>query len=213
VVEDFCLLPVDGVFSVVEVVAPEPVWVGPLGVDCPAVDPVVVCVDPEVVPGDVVLDVSSFVCVSALDDDEPCFVTVLPEPPEALTVDVGPPEVDVVEPGMAPDAVDVFDSVPDGAVPEVPEVPEDFLPVVIFGPAAFVPESGEPDGWSWPVVADATPWPEATAIPSPTATANPVVRFTCVARFACLPRLPEAMNFLPTPQFAVHRPRSRDTTG
>jgi hypothetical protein len=191
VVEDFCLLPVDGVFSVVEVVAPEPVWVGPLGVDCPAVDPVVVGVDPEVVPGDVVLDVSSFVCVSALDDDEPCFVTVLPEPPEALTVDVGPPDVDVVEPGMAPDAVDVFDSVPDGAVPEVPE---DFLPVVVFGPAAFVPESVEPDGWSWPVVADATPWPEATAIPSPTATANPVVRFTCVARFACLPRLPEAMT-------------------
>jgi hypothetical protein len=71
VVEDFCLLPVAEVFSVVEVVAPEPVWVELFGVDCPAVDPVVVCVDPEVVPGDVVPNVSSFVCVLPLDDDEP----------------------------------------------------------------------------------------------------------------------------------------------
>jgi hypothetical protein len=129
-------------------------------------------------------------------------VTVLPEPPEALTVDAGPPEVDVVEPGMAPDAVDVFDSVPDAALPEVPgvpvpevpgvPVPEDFLPVVAFEPAAFHPGSVEPDGWPSPVAADATPWPEATAIPSPTATANPLVRFARVARFACLPRFPEA---------------------
>jgi hypothetical protein len=211
VVEDFCLLPVAEVFSVVEVVAPEPVWVGSLGVDCPAVDPVV-CVDPEMVPGDVELDVSSVVGVLPLDD-EPCFVTVLPEPPEALTVDVGPPEVDVVEPGMAPDAFDVFDSAPEGAPAEVPEVPEDFLPVVVFEPAVFVPESVDPDGWSWPVVADATPWPEATAIPSPTATANPLVRFACVGRFACLLRLPEAMTSSRLRSCLFIDPGSRATTG
>jgi hypothetical protein len=70
-VAEFCLLSVADVLPEVEVVVPEPVWVPLLGVDCPAVDPVVVGVDPKVVPVDVVPDALPFVCVPALDDDEP----------------------------------------------------------------------------------------------------------------------------------------------
>jgi hypothetical protein len=78
--------------------------------------------------------------------EEPSPETVVPDPPDALTDDVGP----------SPEVVDVVVCEPDGAVvvvvsvgvavPEVPESPEDVVPepVVVV---AFDPVSGslEPD--------------------------------------------------------------------
>jgi hypothetical protein len=135
------------------------------------------------------------------------FETVVPEPPDALTDDVGPsPEVVVVcEPDSVPGAVvDDLGSVPVVVVVSLdPEVvaPE---PVPLLGPASVFEEGSE--DWS-PVEADATPWPLATAIPSPTATANPLARFTRVARFACFPRLADMKHAPDSPEWRSHGTR------
>ncbi|MBE1546269.1 hypothetical protein GGC64_000277 [Mycobacterium sp. OAS707] len=96
-------------------------------------------------------------CVDVPDDD-PSPETVVPEPPEALTDEVGPsPDVVVVEPEVVLLDVVVDVSVPVVVVVEVPEVvvPE-ALPVV---GSVFVPVSAfaEGSGWPSPVLADATP--------------------------------------------------------
>jgi hypothetical protein len=182
-VDDFCLASASTVFSVSGVVS--------------VVEPV----------GAVVVSVP-VVVVGVVPAGEPSFVTVVPEPPEALTVDVGPSPVVVVVvcvPVGVPEVVAVLVSVVEEVVLEVPEVGvADW--VLLFESAAFDPVSvsAEPAGWSSPVVADATPGLVATAIPSPTANAKPLARFARAARFACRPRLAEAIDFLPTPQLAVH---------
>jgi hypothetical protein len=126
-------------------------------------------------------------------------VTVVPEPPEALTDDVGPsPEVVVCEP-------EVLDCV---VVDVVGSVAEAVVPVVVESDAFDpVSESAEPDGWSSPVLADATPWPEATAIPRPTAKANPLARFARGARFACFARFAEDMTCSDSPEWRFHGTR------
>jgi hypothetical protein len=140
VVDDFCLPSVSEV-SVAGVVVPELVSVG-FGFS-------------------VVGSVADWVDVP---DDDPSPETVVPEPPEALTDEVGPsadvvvvePEVVLPDVGAGP-AVDVSVPVVVVVVPEVPEVvvPE-ALPVV---GSVFVPVSAfaEGSGWPSPVLADATP--------------------------------------------------------
>jgi hypothetical protein len=132
----------------------------------------------------------------------------VPEPPEALTEDVGPsPEVVAVvvcEPGGA--VADGSDSVP-VTVPEVPEVPEGVAPEILspvepaFDPVSEFAVGSEELPSS--VVADATPWPVATATPSPTATARPLARLARVGRFACLPRLAEDTTCSRLPRVTV----------
>jgi len=139
VVDDFCL-PSVSEFSVAGVVVPELVSVG-FGFS--VVGSVVDCVD--------------------VPDDDASPETVVPEPPEALTDEVGPsPEVVVVEPDVDPDVVPdvvVDDSVP-VVVVVVPEVPEVVVPEVLsVVESAFDPVSAfaEGSGWPSPVLADATP--------------------------------------------------------
>jgi hypothetical protein len=138
VVDDFCLPSVSAV-SVAGVVVPEPVSVG-FGFS--VVGSVVDCVD--------------------VPDDDASPETVVPEPPEALTDEVGPsPEVVVVEPDVDPDVVPdvvVDDSVP-VVVVVVPEVPEVVVPEVLsVVESAFDPVSAFAEGSGWsPVLADATP--------------------------------------------------------
>ncbi len=136
-----------------------------------------------------------------LEDVEPVAAeelspeTVVPEPPEALTVDVGlSPEVVVVVCELddvvvvAVVDVDVAGSVPVDVV-DVPGPPE---VVVLEAVPPVEPVSVLVDGSEElpsSVAADATPWPLATAMPSPTANARPLARLARVGRFACLPRL------------------------
>jgi hypothetical protein len=183
VLDDFSLFSAVGVVSVTGAVVPEPVWACSVGAGFSVVGSVGVSVGVVPVP------------------EELPLVTVVPEPPDALTDDVGPPaEVVVVvvcEPGGVVVVVDVPDSVPVVA-PEVPEVPEvvvpEELPLVepAFAPVSEFAVGSEELPSS--VVAEATPWPVATAIPSPTATARPLARLARVGRFACLPRLAADMS-------------------
>jgi hypothetical protein len=157
---------------------------------------------------------------------EPSPETVVPEPPEALTVDVGPSpddvDADVCEPDDVVVVVVVVVSVPDAAAPDVPPVPH--VPpdpgvvapdsVVAAEPVvapAFAPvsPSGEPDDWLSPVLADASPCPVvATAIPRPTANARPLARLALLGRFACFPRLTADTTCSRLPRVADHAART-----
>jgi hypothetical protein len=193
VVDDFGLASVVGAAPVLGGVVPEPVPVWLLVVDRPVAVDAVVLDELVLVPADVLLP-----------------GTVVPEPPEALTVDVGPvPEPLFVGVVVGCAVVDVVDPVVEVVVPDVLEVPEadvdESVVVVDFDP---VSESVEPDDWPSPVAAEAMPCPEATATPSPTAKVSPLALLARSGRLACFPRFVDAMTHSRLPRVAVHGTRN-----